>query len=95
LLGLAPGAKTVVRTPDGTYKVRALGGTAPLAAFPPELTRPAIVQALVAQARDDAPHSWVVARVHGTLGRRTCLADKLPEVADVDRVESLPFLRLL
>jgi len=94
VLDAEPGARTAVRTLDGTYTVRALGETAPLAAFPISLARPAIVQALVDQARDDALHGWLVSRLHGALNSTTCLDDRLPEVADVDLVDALPFLSL-
>ena len=94
VFALAPGARAAVGSLDGTYRVRAVGETLPLGAFPLALARPAIAQALVEQAQDAVLHEWLVRRMESALARATCLGDDLPEVADLDLVASLPFLAL-
>jgi hypothetical protein len=91
---LAPGARATVRGLEGTYRIRAIGETLPLGAFPIDLARPAIAQALVEQAQEDALHLWLVNRMTFALARATCAGDDLPEIANVDLVSSLPFLAL-
>jgi hypothetical protein len=91
---LAPGARATVRGLDRAYRVRAIGETLPLGAFPTALARPAIAQALYEQAQEDALHLWLVRRMTSALTRATCVGDNLPEIANVDLVASLPFLAL-
>ena len=94
VFGLAPDATATVRTLEGTYRVRAVGETAPLGAFPLALAQPAIAQALLEQGQEDAFRTWIARKMTGALSRTTCARDDMPEAADVDLVDYLPFLAL-
>ena len=94
VFALAPDAATTVRSLSGAYRVRAVGETTPLGAFPLALARPAIGLALTRQAQADVLHLWLVRRMASALNRSTCVRDDLPEIADVDLVDFLPFLAL-
>ena len=91
---LSADADRTVRNLAGAYRIRAVGETSPLGAFPLALARPAIGLALARQAQANALHLWLVRRMAGALNRSTCVGDDLPEVADLDLVDFLPFLAL-
>ncbi len=94
IFGLTPGATTVVRTPRGVYRVRALSMTLPLAALPLQTARPAIAVRLETFARAEAFAAWLAVEQRRALQRAVCYRDRLPAVGDVDLTTYLPFLAL-
>ena len=94
LFALATGKKSVVRTSDGVYAVKAVADALPLGAVPFGRATPAIAAALRQFARGLALERWTVARQHGTLNTAICAKDDLPQPAAVDLTQYLPFLRL-
>jgi hypothetical protein len=83
-----------VRTRTGTFKVRALGPTVPLSAFPFAQARPAIRAALIDNARDQLFDAWLMRRESSALAWTTCRRDWLPAVGTLELVTELPFLAL-
>jgi hypothetical protein len=81
-------------TPLGTYSVRPLGAAGPLGALSLPAARPAIRAALESFGREQAFQHWTVSQQRGALRSTICRNDDLPEVADVDLTQYLPFLQL-
>jgi hypothetical protein len=90
LFRLAVGESTRV---DGA-RLTALGDVAPLGTYPLSLAAPAIRDALVVQARDDAFRTWSSRRQNQALNRLACAKDELPQPTPVDVADWLPFLEL-
>jgi hypothetical protein len=76
------------------FKVRALGPTGPLGAFPFAQARPAIRAALIDSARDQLFDKWLMRRESSALAWTTCIRDWLPAVGTLELTNSLPFLAL-
>ena len=91
---LRPGKAVAVRTRTGMFKVRALGPTGPLGAFPFAQARPAIRAALIDSARDQLFDKWLMRRESSALAWTTCIRDWLPAVGTLELTNSLPFLAL-
>jgi hypothetical protein len=73
---------------------RQIGEAAPLASFPYAQAAPAVRRALTAQEKEDAFAVWSRRRQNQSLGRLTCRADQLPQPANIDLTEYVPFLAL-
>jgi hypothetical protein len=94
LFSMASGKKGLVQTLRGTYAVRPLGAAQPLGSLPLSSVRPAIAAALRGFKQRQALEQWTIARQNVALTRTTCRSDVLPQPADVDLTQYLPFLRL-
>ncbi len=94
VFALATGEELTIGTFDGAVRVRAVGETTPLAAFPSAKARPAVVRALRSAAKADAFHDWTRRRQHTGLDRLRCVRDRLPAVGAVELSTFLPFLAL-
>ena len=94
LFSIANDKKTVVRTAEGPFAVRALADTVPLGAVPLGQARPAIVSALRSFARGQAFERWTILRQHTALDTTTCVRDDLPQPSAIDLVQYMPFLRI-
>jgi hypothetical protein len=88
------GRKSIVWTPLGTYTVKPIGASRPLGALSLETAKPAIRAALEGFERAKAFQRWTVAQQRSALRATICRNDDLPQVADVDLAQYLPFLAL-
>ena len=87
------GARTI-RTREGVFRVRAVGGTEPLGAIPLELVRGAIGRALRDSSRASAFPGWTLRQQTAALAEVRCTGDRLPVLDVVDLTAWLPFLAL-
>lgn len=94
LFSAASGRKASIRTLLGTYTVKPSGAPVPLAALSISAARPAIVAALEGFERVQGMQHWTVSLQHTALATATCRADELPQPAEVDLTQYLPFLQL-
>lgn len=102
LSGVAPprvfsvpgGRKDRVRTLLGTYTVEPLGAPLQLGALPLSAARPTITAALESFERVKAYQRWTVMEQTGALRSAVCRNDELPQPAEVDLTQYLPFLQL-
>jgi len=92
LFGLPQGRWVSVRTMLGTYEVRAVEPTVPLAALPLEMARVPVSVALKGLARDQSYESWLLSREGALVGLSTCRKDNLPALGVVPLTDYLPFL---
>ena len=83
-----------LKTSNGTFKVRALGPTAPLGAFALETATASIRAALVRIAQDQVFDNWLMQRESSALAATTCRRDWLPAVGPMELSSELPFLAL-
>jgi hypothetical protein len=90
----ASGRKAHITTLLGTYTVRPSGSAVPLGALSLAAARPAIVTALEGFERASAFQRWMISLQRGALGRAICRGDQLPQPADIDLTQYLPFLQL-
>lgn len=81
-----------VQTLLGSYRVSALGAAVPLGSIRLDAARGAIVAALRDFARAQAFQSWTMTQQGAALAKTTCVQDQLPQPADVDLTQYLPFL---
>ena len=86
-----PGWATI-RTMVGVFRVRAVEPAVPLGGVPLGVARPAVVQALKAQARDQAYERWLVARERAYDYATLCYRDRQPTAGLVPLTDYLPFL---
>jgi hypothetical protein len=91
---LPRGKKSVVRTGEGEFTVKALGDPQPLGAVPLAKAKAAIEAALREFARGDQFERWTVGKQRFVLNSALCRADDLPQPSAVDLTTYLPFLRL-
>jgi hypothetical protein len=91
---LPNGRWATIRTALGSYRVRPLGPSAPLASFSLSQAGPSIRAALSASARAAAYDRWIVKREQDALAQTVCRHDDLPAVDSVDLTDYLPFLAL-
>jgi hypothetical protein len=91
----APGRRTrEIRTLLGTYAVKPIGASRPLGSLSLAAATPAIRAALESFERAQAFQQWLVAQERAALRTTTCRDDDLPQVAEVDLTQYLPFLAL-
>ncbi len=91
---LSGGHTTRITTLLGTYAVTPLGPARALGTLSLSAARPAITAALEGFARAKAFQRWTIAQQAGALRTAVCRNDELPQPADVDLTEYLPFLQL-
>lgn len=88
------GRKSRVTTLLGAYTVKPIGAPQPLGALSLSAARPAITAALEVFERAKAFQQWTIVQQRGALRSTVCRADDLPQPADVDLTQYLPFLAL-
>ena len=93
-LSIGTGRELTIRTIAGLLRIRTLGETTPLAAFPSSRARPAVSRALHVAARAEAYRDWTWRRQHAALAELRCVRDRLPAVGAVELASFLPFLSL-
>jgi hypothetical protein len=81
-----------VRTTTGVFQVRAVDQAVPLGGVPLSVARPAVIQALKAQARDQAYERWLVAKERAYDYATLCYRDRQPSAGLVPLTDYLPFL---
>jgi hypothetical protein len=91
---IATGQRVTVRTAEGVFTVKAVDDTEPLGAFPYDLARPAIVDALRSERRADAYAAWTIRMQQAAESRLVCERDRLPELGVVTLSTYAPFLSL-
>jgi hypothetical protein len=91
---IATGQRTKVRTAEGVFTVKAVDDTEPLGAFPYDVVRPAIVDALRRERRADAYAAWTIRMQKAAESRLVCERDRLPELGVVTLSTYAPFLSL-
>jgi hypothetical protein len=84
----------VLRTSDGSFRIKPLDDALPLGAVPLKKATPAIAAALREFQRGDAFENWTVAKQRYVLNTAICARDDLPQPSAVDLTSYLPFLRL-
>jgi len=94
IFDLRTGKPAVVRTTEGTFRVKALDASLPLGAVPLGKATAAIRAALQAFARGEAFENWTVGKQRYVLNSAVCARDDLPQPSAVDLTSYLPFLRL-
>jgi hypothetical protein len=94
IFALARGQTATVPTMTGTFRVKAVGATIPLAELPLAKARQPIATALVSLARDAAYQNWLLARETSSLAATICWRDQLPAVEVVPLTDYLPYLAL-
>lgn len=90
----ASGRTSHVATLLGTYAVKPAGAAIPLGALTISAARPAIVAALEGFERVQAMQRWTISLQRIALGSTVCHDDDLPQPAEVDLAQYLPFLQL-
>jgi hypothetical protein len=91
----APTGRTVLlRTVEGTLRLRALEETTVLEALPPALARPAVVRELVLERRAEVYAAWSLRKQRGAESRLVCQRDRLPEIGVVTLSSFVPSLAL-
>jgi hypothetical protein len=85
---------SLIRTSEGTYRVKPLDVATELGAVPLGKATPAIRAALRSFAKGDAFEHWTVARQRSFLDNAICARDDLPQPGAIDLTQYLPFLRL-
>jgi hypothetical protein len=88
------GRATVVRTSEGSFRIKPLDDALPLGAVPLNKVTPAIKAALRSFTRGDAFEQWTVGRQRAALNTAICARDDLPQPSAVDLTSYLDFLRL-
>jgi hypothetical protein len=91
---LRTGKATLVRTSEGSFRVKPLDAPLPLGAVPLAKATPAIKAALQSFTRGEAFENWTVGKQRYLLNTATCARDDLPQPSAVDLTSYLPFLRL-
>lgn len=94
LFSAASGQAARITTLLGPYTVKPLGPSIPLGALPISTVRPAIVAALEGFERVAAFQRWTISVQRGALRSAICHADELPQPAEVDLTQYLPFLQV-
>lgn len=84
----------VLRTSEGSFRIKPLDDALPLGAVPLKKATPAIAAALREFQRGDAFENWTVAKQRYVLNTAICARDDLPQPSAVDLTSYLPFLRL-
>jgi hypothetical protein len=84
----------VLRTSEGSFRIRPLDDALPLGAVPLKKATPAIAAALRGFQRGEAFENWTVAKQRYVLNTAICARDDLPQPSAVDLTSYLPFLRL-
>ena len=88
------GRATVLRTSEGSFRIKPLDDALPLGAVPLRKATPAIAAALRGFARGDAFENWTVSKQRYVLNTAICARDDLPQPGAVDLTSYLPYLRL-
>jgi hypothetical protein len=91
---ISTGQRVTIRTAEGVFTVRAVDEAMALGAYPYEVARPAIVQALQAERRADAYTAWIIHKQKAAGSRLVCERDRLPELGVVTLSAYAPFLSL-
>jgi hypothetical protein len=94
IFSLQAGRVGLVRTSEGTFRVRPLADTLPLGAVSLDQAAPAIAAALRGFARGEGFERWTVGKQRSALNTAICARDDLPQPSAVDLTSYLPFLRL-
>jgi len=88
------GRRVTVRTAEGVFSVKPVDDTEALGAYPYEVARPTIVQALRSERRADAYAAWTIRMQKAAESRLVCERDRLPELGVVTLSTYAPFLSL-
>jgi hypothetical protein len=88
------GQRVTVRTAEGVFTVKAVDDAIALGAYPYEVARPAIVEALRNERRADAYAGWTIRMQKAAESRLVCERDRLPELGVVTLSTYTPFLSL-
>lgn len=91
---LQRGRTAVLRTSEGSFRVKPLDDAVPLGAVPLRKAAPAIAAALRGFERGEAFENWTVSKQRNVLNTAICARDDLPQPSAVDLTSYLPFLRL-
>jgi len=91
---IARGQRVTVRTAEGVFTVRAVDDAIALGAYPYEVARPAIVEALRSERRADAYAAWTIRMQKAAESRLVCERDRVPELGVVTLSTYTPFLSL-
>jgi hypothetical protein len=91
---IATGQRVTVRTAEGVFTVETVDEAIALGAYPYEVARPAIVQALRSERRADAYAAWTIRMQKAAQSRLVCERDRLPELGVVTLSTYAPFLSL-
>jgi hypothetical protein len=94
LFSIPSGRKSKVTTLLGDYTVKPSGSPVGLGSVSLSAARPAIVAALEGFERVSAFQRWTISQQNKALNEVTCRADELPQPAEVDLTDYLPFLQL-
>ena len=94
VFSLARGRAAVVRTSEGSFRIKPLDDALPLGAVPLGKVTSAIKAALRSFARGEQFEQWTVGRQRAALNTATCAKDDLPQPSAVDLTSYLEFLRL-
>jgi hypothetical protein len=92
VFSLPTGRTVKIRTIDGVFKVRALGGTMQLGELPLHIVSRSIKAGLMATARADAFDSWLLRQEQKALKSAICWRDQAPSVGTPELATFLPFL---
>jgi hypothetical protein len=88
------GRAAVLRTSEGSFRIKPLDDALPLGAVPLKKATPAIAAALRGFARGDAFENWTVSKQRYVLNGAICARDDLPQPGAVDLTSYVPYLRL-
>jgi hypothetical protein len=91
---LQRGRTAVLRTSEGSFRIKPLDDALPLGAVPLRKAAPAIAAALRGFERGEAFENWTVSKQRYVLNTAICARDDLPQPSAVDLTSFLPFLRL-
>jgi hypothetical protein len=91
---LKPGRVALLRTSEGSFRIKPLDSALPLGAVPLGKATPAIAAALRGFERGEAFENWTIAKQRYVLNTAICARDDLPQPGAVDLTSYLPFLRL-
>jgi hypothetical protein len=92
VFSLEAGRPSVVRSVEGTFKVRASGEPRQLGTLPLSVVAPSIRSVLRLFAQRAAFDKWTTAQQTGALRSTICRRDDLPVAGSVDLTDYLPFL---
>jgi hypothetical protein len=91
---LRRGHSAVVRTSEGSFRIKPLDDVLPLGAVPLGKVTQAIKAALRGFTRGDQFERWTVGKQRAALNTAICARDDLPQPSAVDLTSYLEFLRL-
>jgi hypothetical protein len=94
LFTAASGRKASITTLLGTFTVKPSGAPTPLGALPLSSVRPAIAAALEGFERTQALQKWTISLQRDALATAVCRNDELPQPAEVDLTQFMPFLQI-